>query len=307
MRVGVLGGGVSEEREISLISAQEVLNALKRKSIEAFFVDITTSDRQKVKEILLSHIFDVAFVALHGEFGEDGKIQRILQNLKIPHTGSSPSASYLSMDKIASKTIFVRGDIPTPPFHVCVDPSRLPRNLQFPLVVKPYFSGSSIGISIVRDESDLGPALKKAFSLQKRVLLEQYIEGREMTVGILEEKPLAVVEIVSKNEYFDFHTKYTVGEAELRAPAELETSVYGRVQAVALSAHRALGCKSFSRVDMRLSRDNTPFVLEVNSIPGLTSHSLLPLSAKCCGIDFDDLILKMTILAFNAKGQTQKV
>ncbi|MEM7816575.1 MAG: D-alanine--D-alanine ligase [Candidatus Aenigmatarchaeota archaeon] len=307
IKIGVLGGGVSEERDISLISANEAFKALKRKNLNVVFIDIFNRDKEKIKEMLISSDIDLAFIALHGEFGEDGQIQNILEEMGILYTGSGPLASYLAMNKIASKKIFFKEKIPTPNFIVWDNKEILPSNLRYPVVVKPYFSGSSLGVSIVWKEYSLKEALNKAFSLQEKVILEDYIEGRELTVGILKDKPLGVVEIIPKTEFYDFTTKYSDNLAEFIAPAHLESSLYKEIQEIALRAHKALGCRHFSRVDIRLSRDNIPYVLEVNSIPGLTSHSLLPLSAKSCGIDFDNLILEMVLCALYEKKSSAKV
>lgn len=301
IRVGILEGGISEERDISLLSGEQVYYSLKKANINSIRLDIYTDDEKIIKKMIQESRIDIAFVALHGRFGEDGQIQRVLEDLNIPYTGSDPYASFLAMNKIASKRIFLEKNIPTPPFYFLENKKKTKINLKFPVVVKPYFSGSSIGVSIVKKEEDLNEALKKAFYWGEKVIIEKYIEGRELTVGILEEKALGVVEIKYKDDFFNFHTKYGEGKTEIIAPAQLEESIYKKVQKIALSAHKALGCRDFSRVDIRLDKNGNPFVLEVNSIPGLTSHSLLPLSAKCCGISFDELIKKMIILALRRK------
>ena len=229
-----------------------------------------------------------------------------------------PLASYLAMDKIVSKLIFLNTNIPTADFLVywhkpgqsldnLESLGALRQRIQYPTVVKHYFSGSSLGVSVVREEPQLLEALKKALSLQNKIILENYIEGRELTVGILEDEPLSVVEIIPKKGYYDFTAKYSDGMTEFIVPAKLENTVYSKVQEIALRAHKALGCRHFSRVDIRLNKDNEIFVLEVNSIPGLTSHSLLPLSASACGINFDRLILTMTQLALNGYKATKEV
>jgi len=263
--------------------------------------------KERVKELISSQGIDLAFIALHGEFGEDGKIQEILEELGIPYTGSGPQASFLSMDKIAAKNIFNKAGVRTPSFTVCCDFAGVPLNIKYPVVVKPHFSGSSLGVSIVKREADLKQAFDSAFSYQNKVILEEYIEGRELTVGILGDGPLAVVEIISQKGYFDFEAKYNDARTEFVAPAMLEDSIYREVQKIAYAAHKALGCRHFSRVDLRLSHDNRPYILEVNSIPGLTAHSLLPLSAKVRGINFDELILKMIGMVAYEKRQAQKV
>ncbi|MDD5584366.1 MAG: D-alanine--D-alanine ligase, partial [Candidatus Omnitrophica bacterium] len=274
IKVGVLGGGVSSEREISLQSARQAFATFRKNNIEAVFIDITTSKEEKVKEMINAAGIDVAFIALHGEFGEDGKIQAILERLKLAYTGSGPRSSLCAMDKIISKEIFLKKNIPTAPFIVCSkDEQRKPFIKKYPVVVKPSCAGSSIGISVVTKEEQLESALREAFSFQDRVLIESYIPGKELTVGVLEERPLGVIEIVPQEGYFDFKTKYSDGMARFLAPAPLKGSVYLRVQEVALRAHQALGCRHFSRVDIRLDEEDVPYVLEVNSIPGLTSHS----------------------------------
>jgi len=306
-RIGVLGGGVSTERDISLISSHETCEALIKKGLDVVFIDILTKEENKVREFISSSDIDLAFIALHGEFGEDGRIQEILEELDIAYTGSGPKASALAMNKAHSKRIFKAKGIPTPNFTVLSKKEDIPAEIKYPLVVKPCSSGSSIGVSIVRGQGNLRDALDLAFSHSSGVILEDYIEGRELTVGILEEEPLAVVEIVPKKGYFDFDAKYSHGASEFIAPAQLNNEVEREVRSVGLAAHRVLGCRHFSRADIRLNKDNLPFVLEVNSIPGLTSHSLLPLSAGVCGIDFSELIFKMAELTLHGKKETQKV
>jgi len=297
VRIGVLGGGVSSEREISLLSAKEAYRVFRKNELEVAYIDIFTSHKEKIKEHIKSYGIGLAFVALHGKFGEDGGIQGVLEELDIPYTGSLPGPSLLAMDKALSKSIFVNSGVPTPNFTVSSDKKNIPGNIKYPVVVKPRSSGSSLGVSIVFGETDLSRAFDTAFFCQDKVILEDYIEGRELTVGILEDEPLAVVEIIPKEGYFDFEAKYDQGKTNFVAPAELGDSIYKRVQEEALGAHKALGCRHFSRVDIRLGKDNIPYVLEVNSIPGLTSHSLFPMSAKVCGINFDELILKMAEVA----------
>jgi len=308
IKIGVLGGGISREREISLISAKGSFEVLKKHNLDVIFIDICTSDKEKVKYLLKSYNIDLAFIALHGRFGEDGQIQKILDELDIAYTGSGSQASFLAMDKVLSKNIFVESQIPTADYIICSDKKSIPQKLKYPVVVKPHFSGSSLGISIVREESSLVAAIEEAFSHGDKVIIEQYIEGRELTVAILEETPLAVVEIIPQKGFYDFNAKYSDTDCpQYIAPAKLAEGIAKRVQLTGLAAHKALGCRHFSRADIRLSLDNIPYVLEVNSIPGLTSHSLLPLAASVCGMSFDKLILKMVELALYGKKATQKV
>ena len=301
MIIGVLGGGVSSEREISLESAKESLDALSRKGANAIFIDINTSDKDSVKELIRSEEIDLAFIALHGEFGEDGQIQEILDELNIPYTGSGAVSSSLAMDKIKAKNIFEENNILTPTFFAWKKGEVISEDMAYPVVVKPHISGSSIGITIADNNYSLGLALEEALKHSEKVVVEAYIFGRELTVGILDEKPLAVVEIASKLGYYDFDSKYGEDMNEYRLAGDLDHQLYCDIQQQALSAHKALGCKGFSRVDMMLDKDNRSFILEVNSIPGLTTHSLLPMSAQMCGIDFDNLILKMAEVSYNGE------
>ncbi|MCF7908747.1 MAG: D-alanine--D-alanine ligase [Candidatus Omnitrophica bacterium] len=297
VKIGVLGGGVSPEREISLISAKAAFEALERNNLKPTFIDINTSQREEVRGLLSGKELDLAFIALHGEFGEDGGIQRVVESLNIPYTGSDPEASALAMNKALSKHSFQKAGILTPEFHICCDRSRVPADLTYPLVVKPYRSGSSLGVSIVRSQNELDAAVDLAFSHQDIILIEDYIEGRELTVGILDDQALGVVEIVPSSGYYDFNAKYSDDLTEFIAPAAIPDGIYQDIQAISLAAHKVLGCRHFSRVDLRLDKEMRAHVLEVNSIPGLTSHSLLPLSAKVAQIEFDQLILKMSELA----------
>ncbi|MCM8823602.1 MAG: D-alanine--D-alanine ligase [Candidatus Omnitrophica bacterium] len=307
IKVGILKGGISGERKISFLSGEQASLALRRKGINVVDIIIDSSDESVIKSLICKESIDLAFIALHGEFGEDGGIQSILDDLDIPYTGSSPRASYLAMNKIASKIIFIKRGIPTPSFFVL---DRLvdidDEMISFPKVVKPYYSGSSLGVSIVKNYQDYRQAIIKAFTINDRVIVEDYIYGKELTVGILDDKPLSVVEIIPKQSYYDFDAKYTDGLSEFNAPAPLPSHIYKKIMEIGFSAHSALGCRHFSRVDIRLDPEGIPFVLEVNTIPGLTSHSLLPLCAKVCGIGFDELILKMVELAYNEKKKEQR-
>ena len=201
IKIGVLGGGVSGERKISLVSAQTACKSLERSGCNAKFIDIAVSEWEAVRETIDCANIDIAFIALHGAFGEDGGIQEILEGLSVPYTGSHPQASRLAMDKLLSKTLFLRKNIPTPRFVAWSDKQGIPMISTYPVVVKPYYSGSSLGVSIVEKEEDLKTALERAFFYQDKVLLEDYIAGRELTVGILDDKALAVVEIIPQRDY----------------------------------------------------------------------------------------------------------
>ena len=309
-RVGVLMGGPSSERDISIKSGKAVFRALKKNNINAVSYELamplnTSGYIQSVKEKIGAMDIDIAFIALHGEFGEDGTIQKILEEIKIPYAGSKTRASKLAIDKIDSREIFEKNNIPMPRYNVVVRGEVLPdepvsdnikiffKELSMPIVVKPSTEGSSIGLSMVDSENSLYKAVSNAFKYSDRVIIEEYIEGREITVGILEDRALPVVEIIPKNRFFDFEAKYNKGATDYKVPAEIDKEKYRECQEMALLAHKVLGARFFSRVDMILDKDGTPYILELNTIPGLTETSLLPLAAAEAGIDFNQLVLKI--------------
>jgi D-alanine--D-alanine ligase len=302
-RIGVLMGGPSSEREVSLKSGGAVYESLKNQNLNAVAIDIKTDDQQQNRKLIREMRIGVAFIALHGHFGEDGQIQALLEELEIPYTGSGPAASRLAMDKIASRKIFQKKGLPVPNHIIfsikdCQDlRRRVASVLTQPFVVKPAAQGSSIRLSIVRTEEELEQAAKLAFKFGESIIVEEYIPGREITVGILGDSALPIVEIIPQNKFYDYEAKYTPGKSEYVVPACLSAQVTAESQRVALSAHRALGCFGFSRVDMRLSLGNIPFILEVNSIPGLTETSLLPKAAADSGINFDQLCFDILRLA----------
>ncbi len=305
-RVGVLMGGPSDEKIISIKSGMAVCRALESKGIDVVPIklrDTSTMNgyrEQVIKEIRSSDI-DVAFVALHGRFGEDGEIQEVLEYMKMPYTGSKVMASRFGMDKISSRAIFESKRIPVPR-SIIINKADLDKHhdvqvyfkeLGLPLVVKPSCEGSSIGLSIVDSGADFHAAASSAFRYSDRAIVEEYVRGREITVGILEEKALPIVEIVPKKRFFDFEAKYNKLLTEYKVPADIPEKKYRECQAIGLEAHQALDARFFSRVDMILSEKGTPVVLEVNTIPGLTETSLLPKAALAAGIDFKNLVLKI--------------
>jgi D-alanine-D-alanine ligase len=309
-KIGVLAGGPSNERPISLESGTAVLNALKGTGLNAVFIDVK---KELTKEEIRELGIDVAFIALHGRFGEDGTIQRMLEECHIPYTGSGPLASGLALDKIASRELFIKNGIDVPRYTVIPAKAGIHKNkmdcrfrghdmydwvmkdIGFPLVVKPQFEGSSIGISIVKDQKDLPEAINTAFHYGDNILVEEYIRGRELTVGILDDEPLPVIEIVVKEQFYNFNAKYHSPETEYIVPAKIDEDIYKRAQETGRSAHLALGCETFSRVDMIWDQKSGRLVvLEVNSIPGFTSHSLLPKAAAFTGVDFVQLCVRIT-------------
>lgn len=305
-RIGVLMGGPSTERKISLKSGEAVLEALKQSGLDASGVDIKTDNIQENINLISSQRINCAFIALHGRFGEDGQIQEILEALKIPYTGSGVEASKLAMDKIASRKIFEVNGLCVPRYKVinkfssegaCV----LENGLPLPLVIKPASNGSSIGLSIINKEEELKGAMDLAFEYDERIIIEEYVRGREVTVGILDDAPLPVIEIVPRKQFFDYEAKYQPGLTDYIVPAELEERVSRKVKGIALSAHRLLRCWACSRADIILNERLIPVILEVNTIPGFTATSLLPKAAKNAGVEFNQLCLKLIKLAYEKK------
>jgi D-alanine-D-alanine ligase len=301
-KIGVLMGGPSSERDISLKSGKAVVDALKQLGIQVEPIDIITDNAQENIRLIKSFSIDCAFIALHGRYGEDGTIQEILEGIGIPYTGSGVKASRLAMDKVASLEIFSRGGLAVPEYKVVNKDSKDRKNsLGYPLVVKPATHGSSIGLSIINKEDELEEAIKTAFKYDCNVIVQKYVKGRELTVGILDEKALPVIEIVPKNFFFDYEAKYKQGMTEYVVPAKLENSVALKVQEVGLSAHKMLGCFACSRADIILTDDLTPYILEINTIPGMTATSLLPKAAGITGLDFGQLCIYLLRLAYAKK------
>lgn len=289
-KIAVLMGGLSAEREVSLKSGAAVHQALLDRGYNAVAIDMG----RDLPEVLSREQVEAAFIALHGRYGEDGCVQGLLELLQIPYTGSGVLASALAMHKLYSKQAFAASGILTAPFHHFSqgEPVRL-SDLSFglPLVVKPVQEGSSVGISIVKDESELPAALELAFSHDREILVEQYVKGQEVQVGILDDQPIGAIEIVPKKEFYDFEAKYTDGMADHIFPARLEPALYAKAQQVALAAHRALGCSGYSRVDLLVTAAGDCYVLEVNTLPGMTALSLLPeIAAKGAGLSFEELV-----------------
>lgn len=290
--IGVLLGGLSKEREISLKSGNAILDALLTKGYDAIPIDV---DRQ-IDKTLQDKGVEVAFLALHGRYGEDGCIQGLLELRQIPYTGSSVLASALAMDKFLSKEILTSEGIPTAP-HDFFDgsyerASDFIKRMQvpFPVVVKPNREGSTIGITKVEDSKDLKGAIQEAAELDSRVLVEQFVQGREVTVGVLNQKALPVLEVIPKSGFYDFEAKYTPGATEYICPAEISSELTQKLQDFAKKVCYRLGCEGVSRADFIISEDQVPYFLEVNTLPGMTSTSLVPKAAQVAGISFEDLV-----------------
>ena len=290
-KIGVLLGGLSPEREISLSTGNEVFKAIQRKGLNGVMINVDHNIAEKLRE----ENIDLAFIALHGTYGEDGTIQGLLEYEGIPYTGSGVLGSAVAHDKVVCKQIFELLEIPTAKYQVLNEEDRddKKREIPLPLVVKPSNQGSSIGVTIVRKEEDYGNALDLAFEYSPEVLVEEYMDGRLIAIGMNQERPLPIVEIRPKSGFYDYEAKYTAGKTEYICPAEIEKDAEERCREVAVRVYRALKGRGFPRVDAILNEAGVPQVLEMNTIPGLTPTSLMPMAAKEAGLEFDDLIVEI--------------
>ncbi len=297
-KIGVLLGGLSSEREVSLASGTAVLKALTGKGYQAVAIDV---GRDVAAELRRQGI-ELAFNALHGKFGEDGAIQGLLEIMGIPYTGSGILASAIGMNKTVSKAVFRAAGLSVGPYLVVrtADRSaadRVRSELGFPVFVKPSSEGSSVGVSRVDREEELEPAIALAFSYDREILIEKHIAGKEVQVGILGSRALGAIEIVPKNRFYDYESKYKEGMSEHFFPARISAADYQRTLEAGFAAHRAVGCSGYSRVDFILTGEGAPYILEVNTLPGMTATSLLPDIAKGVGISFPDLVERILELA----------
>ncbi len=287
-KIGVLLGGLSSEREISLRTGKAVLAALQGAGYNAVAIDAGRDLSQR----LAAEGVEVAFIALHGRYGEDGTVQGLLELLGIPYTGSGVMASSVAMDKVTTKQLLLFHSIPTPGFRVLRRgedaAGAVAKTDRFPVVVKPSREGSTIGVTIAADGSAMARGIEEALKLDDLVLIEEYIAGAEVTVGVLEGEALPVIQVVPKGGFYDFHAKYTAGQTEYLLPAPLEPKLYARLQQASVAAFRALGCAGAGRVDFMVRGDEF-YCLEVNTIPGMTETSLLPKAAAQAGICFAEL------------------
>ncbi|MFQ5900023.1 MAG: D-alanine--D-alanine ligase [Thermodesulfobacteriota bacterium] len=334
-KIGVLMGGRSAERKISLKTGEAVLRALKGRSYQVAGIDVD----DKIYEKLIKEGIEVAFIALHGRYGEDGTIQGLLEFMGIPYTGSGVTASALAMNKVLAKRLFKCQGVPTPAYTVLsVDKDRLDMplfqqsseqnnmvkqfselntavpnaltvvktaqckcsdgglsDLAFPVVVKPPSEGSAIGVRVVYDEDGLRKAICDTGVYSSSILIEEFIDGSEVTVGIIEGEVLPTIEIVPEKGFYDYTAKYTPGMTEYLIPTSLDEETDRNVQRLALKTYETLGCRGGARVDMMIDKDRKPWVLEINTIPGMTETSLLPRSAQSIGIGFDSLVERLLI------------
>lgn len=304
-KIAVVMGGPSAEREVSLNTGRAILAALQEKGYNAIGIDL---DPLHFVKQLASEQIEVVFNAVHGLYGEDGLLQGTLEMLGIPYTGSGVLASAMAMDKAVSKRLFMSGGIPTPRSRLYnkqdISCDVLVKEIQkvfgIPVVVKAAAQGSSIGVTIVEHAADLELAVTKSFKYSGHIVVEEFIKGKELTVSILgsnQPKALPIIEIVPQSGRYDYTSKYTKGATEYIVPARLDDEVAFNVQQIALDAYKLLGCRGIGRVDVMLDSNNQPYVLEVNTIPGMTATSLVPKAAAALGINFADLCEQILLTA----------
>ena len=290
-KIAVLMGGISSEREVSLKSGEAVLNALLSKGYNACGVDFNENSFELLKKKKFTAVYNI----LHGKYGEDGVVQGICELLLIPYTGPSVLSSALAMNKLFSKQLFEKNNIPIPPYIV-LKKQDLERciangdNFDFPIVVKPITEGSSVGVTIVKNKMGLKKACELAFKYDDEILLEKYVKAREIQVGVLNDKVLGDIEIIPKDEFYSHKAKYVPGMSEHKCPAPLDDALRKEAHKLGLKAHKVLGCEGATRVDLLLDENGKYYLLEVNTLPGMTETSLLPKIARQSGLDFPALL-----------------
>lgn len=296
-RIAVLKGGAGSEREVSLASAKSVCEALASKGATVIDVDIKGEDFEIPDPV------DIAFNVIHGTFGEDGRLQRILEQKKIPYTGAGVVSSETAFDKVLSKKRFIESSVPTPGFELFVIGQSEEIVMEPPFVMKPPREGSSVGVHIIRDRSEVAAAIEDVKKYDQIVLVEPFVSGKELTVGVLGKRALPIVHIQPKSGFYDMTNKYpwmsgnSDAGSDYIVPADLSEETTAKVTEAAVQAHQSLGVEIYSRVDLLLDEDEQPWVLEVNTIPGMTSTSLLPKAAAAVGIDFAELCEQITVMS----------
>ncbi len=296
-KVAVLLGGRSAEREVSLQSGQAVLEALHTRGVDAHPFD----PAEQSMEALLHQGFNRAYIALHGRYGEDGTVQGALELMGLPYTGSGVMASALAIDKWRTKLLWQAIGVNSPRsvvLNTASDFDEVTRNLDFPVIVKPSCEGSTIGLSKVSDEKDLLVAYQLAAKFDASVLVEEFVEGMELTVAILGETPLPLVRIEVAGELYDYQAKYLSDDTRYFCPSGLPDEQACAIQSQALEAYKVLGCSGWGRIDLILSNTGKFCFLEANTSPGMTSHSLVPMAAKAAGMSFEDLVIKILALSY---------
>jgi len=306
MKIAVLYGGVSAERDVSLSSGRGIIEALEKNNHEVIAIDFHPN---KINDIIALNV-DLVFLGLHGKYGEDGRIQGLLDIMGVPYVGSGVAASALAMDKEKSKQIFSSYNLPiakskaytifneTNIDNVVYD---IQHHFSTPFVVKPNREGSTLGLTIVEDVASIEGAIRKAQQNDHMILVEDYVKGRELTVAVLgstgKEEALPIIEIIPKGDLYDYESKYSIGGSEHIIPAQIDDQLAEQIKQYAVQAHQALGCKTYSRVDFILNETNVPIILEVNTLPGMTATSLFPDAAKAVGMSYETMIEKFVQLS----------
>jgi len=291
-KVAVLLGGKSAERPVSLKSGGMVLAALRSRGVDAHAFDPSTQGI----DALLAQRFERVFIALHGRFGEDGTVQGILEWLGIPYTGSGVLASALAMDKLRTKQLWQARGLPTPAYEQLsehTDLAAVAQRLGLPIMVKPVNEGSSIGMSKVRVAAGLDEAYTLAVNYDRAVIAERFIEGTELTGAILGDEALPLIRLETPRDFYDYDAKYVVDDTRYIVPCGLDDATERTLRQLCLDAFRALGCRGWGRVDLMLDRAGKPYLLEVNTAPGMTDHSLVPMAARAVGLSYEDLCIRI--------------
>ena len=296
-KIAVLMGGPGEEREISLKSGKAILLAL-----EAIGYDVLDVTLENTLGDIISDLqsVDLVFLGLHGSIGENGTIQGFLESLGIKYTGSNQLSSAICMDKNISKIIARGSKVNTPDWKIVTRDQNLSEdNSEFPLVTKPNDQGSTVGLTIVHDETELGPALNLAFNYSSSVMVEQFIEGRELTVTLIGGKALPICEVIPSHELYDYECKYSSGMSKYICPAQIDLDLTERIQEITERLFSVLKCRHYSRADFRLDHEDNLWFLEMNTLPGMTDTSLAPMAAKAAGLSFNDLIDRIVLKAWS--------
>ena len=294
-KIAVLMGGPGEEKDVSLKSGQAIIKALNHNGYDVTSIILDTKLEKLVKDLLS---VDLVFLGLHGNIGENGTIQGFLDALGIIYTGSGPLSSAICMDKNISKIIAKNNGIMTPKWKLCdtvIDDAKM----NYPVIVKPNGQGSTVGLQIAHNESELKPALEYAFNYDNSVLVEEYIQGRELTVMLIDGKAQPVCEIIPSHEFYDYECKYTAGMSKYICPAEIDDNISNYVKKISENLFDLLKCENYSRADFRMDDQNKFWFLEMNTLPGMTDTSLAPMSALAAGISFNELIDKIVMHAWN--------
>jgi D-alanine-D-alanine ligase len=296
-KIGVLYGGLSSEREISIKSGKAVLMALEKLKLKAVGIDVDENISEKARKANI----DLAYIVLHGPMGEDGTIQGMLEIMGIPYTGCGVFASAVFMDKDISKKLFRCGGIATPEWFIIKQFEPVEEIKKYPVIVKPVSQGSALGVAIVRNYSQFAAAAKEAFKYDNEIMVESFILGKEIAVSVLNGKALPVIEIVPKGEFYDFKSKYQKDGSGHIIPARINDNAYCQAQNYAETIFKVFKCKAVCRVDMIVDKKNKVWVLENNTIPGMTATSLLPDASKAVGYSFEDLVLEIAWSVYDNK------